>query len=413
MTNIARTAMKGVTYYDPDRACNGYTLFCVDRSLSDWRKYEWTDVLLVDMEGYVVNHWRLPVRTVCHGRLLPNGNYIYPTQGSEIDYWRGGNPGMVESRIGRCGVAIVQLDWDGQEVFRQASPYVTHDFYPFDCCPYDMWPHNGHTMYIAYPPDHLLSRELTSKWKGGRVGDEWDGKIVSGTINEVDSEGRLVWQCVLGEVFDPEMDWIPPTDTRTHFHTNGIGLCPDGNIVISCRSLSRVYKIEYPTGKILRRYGENEIFHPHDPEALDNGNILVFDNGSLRSGYGPCYSRSIEFDGESGEIVWEYKADPPSVFYGPYQSGNERLPNGNTLINTSKDGHIFEVTHDGEIVWEYMIPLMSRTPPPATNGAFRAHRYPKDYPAFKGRDLDPGRFPWENRVWGPQAWKREFKPCIF
>ena len=408
MSNIAKGALKGVTYCDSLKADDGYSLFGTKESEGDW-----IDVVLINMGGYILNHWRLPRPMVAHGRLMPNGHFLYAGVVDSIPEMYHGD------KVGRMGGELVELDWGGDMVWRADTPYISHDFYPFDSCPYDAWPKNGHVMYAAYHPDDAISRELTARWKGGIPGDEFtgegnlDGRLVSDSIVEVDREGKVVWKWLASEHFDPDIDWIPPLDTRTHFHTNAVELCPDGNIVISPRCLSRVYKIEYPSGKVIKRYGENEIFHQHDCEALPNGNILVFDNGSHRPNYRETYSRSVEFDGKTGEIVWQYKADPPSVFYSAVQGGNERLPNGNTLICDSCSGRAFEVTPDCEIVWEYINPIMSRRIGNPVNIMFRFHRYPKDYTAFKDRDLDPAHFPWENQIWGPSAWRREFHPCIF
>ncbi|MBA7705859.1 hypothetical protein ES703_114699 [subsurface metagenome] len=163
------------------------------------------------------------------------------------------------------------------------------------------------------------------------------------------------------------------------------------------------------------RYGKGTISHQHDARELDNGNILIFDNGAHRHNYAPSYSRSVEIDPDTDEIVWEYKADPPSDFYTAMCGGNERLPNGNTVICDSWHGRIFEVTVKGELVWEYVSPFMYITPALNRNSnmMWRAHRYPRDYPGLKGKDLDPTRFPWENRIFGPGAFKQDFMPFIF
>ena len=39
-------------------------------------------------------------------------------------------------------------------------------------------------------------------------------------------------------------------------------------------------------------------------------------------------------------------------------SSAERLPNGNTLITESDKGRAFEVTHAGEVVWEFWNPVI-------------------------------------------------------
>ena len=104
------------------------------------------------------------------------------------------------------------------------------------------------------------------------------------------------------------------------------------------------------------------------------GNILLFDNGgyagfgSLLPGLPPHYpnrlrdySRVIEFDPRTLEIVWEYENRQPlegeRKFFSSFISGAQRLPNSNTLITEGIRGRVFEVTQQGEIVWEFISPF--------------------------------------------------------
>ena len=68
-------------------------------------------------------------------------------------------------------------------------------------------------------------------------------------------------------------------------------------------------------------------------------------------------SRVIELNPVTERIEWEYKADPPTSFYSVDRGSAQRLPNGNTLISQSNKGRVFEVTRDGQVVWEYFGPL--------------------------------------------------------
>ena len=71
------------------------------------------------------------------------------------------------------------------------------------------------------------------------------------------------------------------------------------------------------------------------------------------------WSQVLEIEPASGEIVWRYRTDPATDFWSPVGSGALRLENGNTLIcamNWSEPGRLFEVTPEGEIVWEYWNP---------------------------------------------------------
>ena len=87
------------------------------------------------------------------------------------------------------------------------------------------------------------------------------------------------------------------------------------------------------------------------PTLLANGNILIFDNGYARG-----FSRVIELDPTSLEVVWSYQGEPPSEFFSDRRGSAQRLPNGNTLICESERGHVFEVTPDGTRVWEFWNP---------------------------------------------------------
>ncbi|MFL2554162.1 MAG: aryl-sulfate sulfotransferase [Candidatus Rariloculaceae bacterium] len=97
----------------------------------------------------------------------------------------------------------------------------------------------------------------------------------------------------------------------------------------------------------------------------------------------------------SNQIVWSYGAGDGQNFFSHIASGAERLPNGNTFICASTTGHIFEVTANGDLVWEYINPVTTDgqifdefiDPLPMDNALFRAHRYSAAHPAFAGREL--------------------------
>ena len=98
----------------------------------------------------------------------------------------------------------------------------------------------------------------------------------------------------------------------------------------------------------------------------------------------------------SNQIVWMYSSKSNTAFFSHIGSSAQRLPNGNTLICASTEGHIFEVTAAGELVWEYINPITRNSALtvlpdsyPMTNSMFRAYRYTADHPALKGKTLAP------------------------
>ena len=140
--------------------------------------------------------------------------------------------------------------------------------------------------------------------------------------------------------------------------TNGNGVCEtaSGNLLLSFRNISTVIEIERANGAIVWKLGAPPLAGQHAPVELTNGNILLFDNGPIRADESEPYSRVIEVDRATKEIVWQYHEHPVDYFFSARISNAQRLPNGNTLINEGVFGRFFEVTREGELVWEYVNP---------------------------------------------------------
>ncbi len=54
--------------------------------------------------------------------------------------------------------------------------------------------------------------------------------------------------------------------------------------------------------------------------------------------------------------------------------GAQRLANGNTFICESAFGRLFEVTPEGETVWEYIIPFFNEYPEHLSKGIIPENR---------------------------------------
>ena len=151
--------------------------------------------------------------------------------------------------------------------------------------------------------------------------------------------------------------WYDGGDQRFH-PENIIWDSRDTNIIaiIGRESGELTWKLgpDY-TGAECREFGQ--IIGQHHAHIIPRGlpgegNLLVFDNGGF-AGYGDPnpgapigqynavrpYSRVLEIDPVTLELKWEYSARTAGhmyhhhyVFYSPYVSSAQRLPNGNTLI---------------------------------------------------------------------------------
>ncbi|MBW1914847.1 MAG: aryl-sulfate sulfotransferase, partial [Deltaproteobacteria bacterium] len=64
-------------------------------------------------------------------------------------------------------------------------------------------------------------------------------------------------------------------------------------------------------------------------------------------------------NGESNQVVYSFQSRNLNSFFSYFASSVQRLPNGNNLVCSARHGHFFEVTPDGEVVWEYINPAQN------------------------------------------------------
>ena len=112
----------------------------------------------------------------------------------------------------------------------------------------------------------------------------------------------------------------------------------------------------------------------HDPQLLENGNMLLFDN----RGYNKK-SRILEFDPLTKDVKWQYVGREGEEFYSRAAGTVMRLPNGNTLITESDNGRAFEVTPELEMVWEFLNPARAGDNDELIATVFELDRFPPDF----------------------------------
>ena len=348
----------GVTHHDREKATAGYTLFSRNFSNQVW---------LIDLEGNVVHEWKTTGGSTHFNYLRLNGNLFVCERIED-------GPKVISGKGGR----MREYDWDGNIVWEHIDDHQHHDARRLE---------NGNTVYIAW---QLLTDGEAKQVRGGLSGTEADGRIYGDVIREVDSEGKVVWEFSnnIPEFFDKYT--INPLAPREEYgHANTVTPLTNGDYLVSYRVFDLLVIIDRQTGKLKWEYQNHQLGGQHDCHFIQNGNILVFANGHNIPGGTPNFSQVWEIDPESREIVWRYfpKKNPLS-FWSPHISGCQRLSTGNTLICEGGRGRIFEVTTEGEIVWEFINPFFG--PHPAlpdgeVNWVFRAKRYQSDSPEIQNR----------------------------
>ncbi len=329
----------GVTIYDPELVFDGLNLY------NSWGTPE---AYLIDMEGNVVHKWT---------HKPPGGDFK-----GHMEICDDGDLLVVNGNK-----MLTRLDWDSNVKWRarirvhhdvstdennQIYAIVREDRLVFwHCLPV---PILGDCVAVLSPEgkvkrilylyelvkEHIPLRRIaqTYKWllKPENLRDVFERKV----------EGNYICRQGVKSGFD-----ITHTNSIEIMDRDIEGFCKKGDWLISIRELNLVAVLDPKKQEFTWKWGPGDVERQHHPTLLENGNILIFDNGWNRG-----FTRVIELDPLTKKIVWEYKARPPEEFFSIRRGGCQRLPNGNTLITETEKGRVFEVTNEGKIVWEFYNP---------------------------------------------------------
>ena len=355
-----RMAGSGLIALDEERACPGYVVYAPMSGNGE--------VYLLDLQGREAHRWNLPHPPGLYGYLLPNGNLFYGGKTRDETWDR--FPSWKRFK----GGVMLEVDWQSNVLWEHRDPEHHHDARRTE---------TGGAIYLTVEP---MSAELTAQIRGGVPGTDAEG-MWADVIVEVDSAGNRVWEWHAAEHLDPATQGITFNDLRDEWsHGNTVAPLPGDRVLFSFRNISTVGIIDKQSGEIVWQLGDTVLAQQHDPSLLPNGNILIYDNGSHRRHAGLPFSRVIEVDPATNQIVWQYQDSPAYNFFSAYISGARRLPNGNTLITEGMFGRMFQVTPEGQVVWEYINPYFYEdVEGQVVNRIFRATHYlPEEIPGLQG-----------------------------
>ena len=345
---------------------------------------------LIDLQGNIEHEWKLSSSPGHSVYLLEDGNLL-ATYSVKSDVFNSKS----------LGGGIEVLDWDSNQVWSyEIADSNFHQHHDIEALP------NGNILAIAceiVPQSEALNAGVDSSFVSPY------GEIWSEVIFEIDPDTDSVvwewhaWDHLLPEGYivasHPELiDPNYPTrrNSADWLHINSVDYNEAlDQILLSVPNTNEIWIIDHDLstseaagskGDLLYRWGNpeafgrsgpQELYFQHDVEWIEpestSSNIILFNNGhpKLRP-----YSNVLELGipipyvyGEA-EIVMEYgSSGADESFFSNRISGVQRLENGNTLICSGAEGWIFEITSNGEKVWEYKV----------GKDVFRAERYSSDY----------------------------------
>ena len=426
-------------FLNTPKACEGYTLFAPKHNMVTY---------LINNAGQVVHSWKSEYEPGQVVHLLTNGHLIRACMLRVQGGTGGGEGGRIE-----------EYDWDGNLVweFNHATRdyQLHHDLKPLP---------NGHILALMVErksreqavaagfdtslmrddylvPDALVEIELI-KPNGGRI--VWEWHVWDHLVQDLDRT-----KANFGDVAaHPELVSVACNGRGAPAfwnHMNSFDYSPKlDQIVLSVRGCNEIWLLDHSTttkeaaghtggnhskgGDLIYRWGnpaaykrgtmqDKQLVQQHDAQWIPDGSpgaghMTIFNNGYDR-GWSSVEEIVLPVDAngryvlEPGKAygpskpVWHYEAKNRTDFFSSEISGAHRLPNGNTLICAGIVGNLFEITPTGEMVWQYVNPMvrggiLAQGELPGKdmrghlwNAVFKVHRYAPDYPGLAGRDLTP------------------------
>ena len=210
---------------------------------------------------------------------------------------------------------------------------------------------NGHDWDVSENGNILLMGEIKSTVDMSLLvsGGNPQAEVLDLIVQEFDKNLNLLYTWNSADHFEitdgnENSSYLDYTESQIDYvHANGISIDSDTSFLISCRHMEEITKVDRRTGDIIWRLGgKNNQFqfinddlhfsHQHSIRALDNGNILLYDNGNLRI---PQLSSAVEYaideDNKTATLIKRQYRNP--AVYSNHQGTTQRIHNGNTILN--------------------------------------------------------------------------------
>ncbi len=342
--------LMGVTRHQSDKTSGQYNLFTSAHSAT---------AQLIDMQGKVLHEWSYPF-----SKVWPD----YPKQDQLSTFWRrnylfenGDLLAIYE------GLGIIKVDKDSNLLW--ASGIRAH---------HDMQVMPDGSIYILSREANMVPRVNKNK------------AVLEDFVTVLGSDGEVKKSISLlvamekskyGKLWNKKTNWDGDL-----FHTNSIKVLDgkfahknpafaEGNILVSMLLPSLVGILD-PSQEKFIWVKRGPYKFQHDPRVLENGNVQIFDN----QGAGKETSRVLEMDPETWKPVWEFTGSDSQPFYSETCGLAQRLLNGNTLITESDFGRAFEITSEGEMVWEFYNPFRAGDEDQYIATMMEMYRLPDGFP---------------------------------
>jgi hypothetical protein len=281
--------------------------------------------MIVDANGMPVWYHRMP-----SGEANPT--VVTPLPDSTV--------GITTTSVPSIGTLYFLNTWTTQAISTVGIPLNNHEL--------RLLP-NGDFMLISYPT--LTGIDLTGLRDFGP-----NSTILDCAVQEVDSQGNLVWDWRASDHTDPVKESVVPAGAGTDaspadvYHCNSVDVNADGDVLISFRDMNSVLLVSKTTGNVVWKLGgtaynkdgaqiltiqddpEGAFYVQHDARFQPNGHISLFDDHYSAVAPVPGVARGVEYALDLGagtaHVVWQYQGSASGYLLGSFR----RYTDGTNLI---------------------------------------------------------------------------------
>jgi hypothetical protein len=306
-------------------------------------------LMMVDRQGRLI--WFHPVAT----KLKPFDLNTFTVQGkSALTWWQG----ELASSHGNGVAVAVGSDYSVIQRIRAGDGLQT-DLHELNITS------RGTALVTAY-------QQTTADLKA--MGGSGTHAVFSGHAQEIElSTGKVLFEwSSLDHVGLEETYMAKPTTDQVldYFHINSIGETSDGNLLISGRNTSTLYKVDRSSGEILWRlggkksdfsFGTGAEFHwQHDGRAWNDTTYSVFDNGANAT---EKRSRGVLLDvdesARTANLIQAYLH--PAAFLSQTLGSVTRLDDGRVFVGWGDQPYFSEFAPDGALLLDGQLPIGVRS----------------------------------------------------
>jgi len=300
-------------------------------------------VMMLDAQGEVVWYFEYYMSGF---NVIGDVQYIEETSTILMSISKGPNMADIPAE------EAIEIDLEGNVIWKSQEILSVHN-----------GPNSWHHIYNRLSDDSLVM--LKPDIIDNVIGDE---------ILNLDRDYNELWSWKYSDHF--EIPECPASEICDWTHFNHVNMYPkDRTVYVNSRNLSSYFRVDMDLKNVVWTFGKDGDFemisdHPdpwfefaHAPEIFgtDRNDILFYDNGSDERGYSRVIKYRIDEVNMTAQVIFEFDgSDIGKKWFTPFWGDADNMENGNIVVTAGnfenqEESRIFEVTPDGEIVWEIVL----------------------------------------------------------